>query len=500
MQQFWYTIKKVQGTDSYEFLLANKKCTINANVFRTILDICPRVEGVDFTDVPDDDIALTCLIDLGYKGPLNKHTNMFMDYMHQPWRTLAPIINKCLSGNTASNDKLKKYRIGILGRGSEGKKIVDDSQETIDVYEESEPEPKLSRKKTSSKRRAMKKVTISVEDNIIFDDPDTALELGKSISQTKAEEAKAEVARKVHATHARIVTKLAPEPARRRKSGKVTFDPLKKLKDVPYPTLAEQEAADIVQALKESRKSSRRQPGTEGSDEGTGSIPGVLDDSIIISATSGEGTSIKPGDPDEENDITKEKVILELGDEQDNEFFDDVKDDVKKDDKDGDADDEGDDHVIDTQDADDEDVRTKSDKYEIYKYKIRVRKDEDVEMENSKAEESDKGDEKVNDAAKKYAKNTSEVKDDTKKTELPPSSSSLSVSLGFGDQFLKISSDFSLVSTVKDFTDVDVSSLMDIPIQQETPQTQSPSVQKVPVSMIIEITVRSLLYGSLTLI
>nr|GEV09644.1 uncharacterized mitochondrial protein AtMg00810-like [Tanacetum cinerariifolium] len=67
MQQFWYTIKKVQGTDSYELLLANKKSTVNAKVFRTILDMCPKVEGVYFTNVPDDDIALTFLIDLGYK-------------------------------------------------------------------------------------------------------------------------------------------------------------------------------------------------------------------------------------------------------------------------------------------------------------------------------------------------------------------------------------------------------------------------------------------------
>ncbi|GJZ62776.1 hypothetical protein Tco_0618913 [Tanacetum coccineum] len=67
MQKFWYTIKKVQDTDSYEFLLANKKCIVNAEVFRTILDICPRVEGVDFADVPDDDTALTFLIDLCYK-------------------------------------------------------------------------------------------------------------------------------------------------------------------------------------------------------------------------------------------------------------------------------------------------------------------------------------------------------------------------------------------------------------------------------------------------
>nr|GEX31124.1 retrovirus-related Pol polyprotein from transposon TNT 1-94 [Tanacetum cinerariifolium] len=114
MQQFWYTIKKVQDIDSYEFLLANKKWIVNAKVFRTIFDICPRVEGVDCTDVPDDDTALTFLIDLGYKGPLNRHTNMFVDHMHQPWRILGAIINKCLSGKTTTNDKLRKSRIDIL--------------------------------------------------------------------------------------------------------------------------------------------------------------------------------------------------------------------------------------------------------------------------------------------------------------------------------------------------------------------------------------------------
>ncbi|GKD33355.1 hypothetical protein Tco_1248864 [Tanacetum coccineum] len=114
MQQFWYTIKKVQGTNYYEFLLANKKCIINSKVFRTILNICPRVENVDFTNVPDDDTALTFLIDLGYKGPLYKHTNMFVDHMHHLWRTLAAIINKCISGKMASNDKIIKSRIDIL--------------------------------------------------------------------------------------------------------------------------------------------------------------------------------------------------------------------------------------------------------------------------------------------------------------------------------------------------------------------------------------------------
>ncbi|GKE52916.1 hypothetical protein Tco_1488072, partial [Tanacetum coccineum] len=75
-----------------------------------------------------------------------------------------------------------------------------------------------------------------------------------------------------------------------------------------------------------------------------------------------------------------------------------------------------------------EDAKTESDEDDIYKYKIRVRKDEDEEMLNAKVEDSDKGDEEVIDAAKTYVEKNSEAKDDAKKTELPPSSSSLSES------------------------------------------------------------------------
>nr|GEW12417.1 putative reverse transcriptase domain-containing protein [Tanacetum cinerariifolium] len=45
-QKFWYTIKKVKDTKSYEYLLANKKFLVDADVLRKILDICPRVEGL----------------------------------------------------------------------------------------------------------------------------------------------------------------------------------------------------------------------------------------------------------------------------------------------------------------------------------------------------------------------------------------------------------------------------------------------------------------------
>ncbi|GKC12007.1 hypothetical protein Tco_1008789 [Tanacetum coccineum] len=436
--------------DLYKNFSCFKAFTISADVleifmqqFWMILDICPRVEGVNFTDEPDDDTTLAFIIKLGYKGLLYKHTNPFVDHMHQPWRTLAIIINKCRSRKIASNDKLRKSRIDILwgmfyrenvdypkliwedlafqiDHRKEKRsrrenmpfprftkiiinslpqfvRIGEDYQEYglailevmlndaikqsesyqmfIKYSTESEHEPEPVKRKTSSRRVVKKNVTIFDDDSIISDDPDIALELGKSINKIEAEEA--EATRQVHATHVRIVIQSVLEPTRRRKLGKVTSDPPKKLKGVSSLTLEEQEAADTMQSLKESRKTSRRQPSTGGSSEGTSTILGVPDESTVISATSSKGTK-------------------------------DQLDDEEKDDKEVDADDEGDDHISDTQDTDDEDDETESDEDKIYKYNIRVHKDEDEEMLNAEVERFDKGDEELRVA--KLEKDVSKLK------------------------------------------------------------------------------------------
>ncbi|GKA26149.1 hypothetical protein Tco_0712258, partial [Tanacetum coccineum] len=96
------------------FTISANKCRVDAEVFREILDICPRVEGEQFTKLQNDDDTLALLLDLGYKGPLHKYTNIYVDRMSQPWRTLAAIIRKSLSGKTTSNDRLRKSRIDIM--------------------------------------------------------------------------------------------------------------------------------------------------------------------------------------------------------------------------------------------------------------------------------------------------------------------------------------------------------------------------------------------------
>ncbi|GJS86590.1 hypothetical protein Tco_0769226 [Tanacetum coccineum] len=108
MQQFWYTVKKIKKTTSYKFDLADKKYIVDFEVFRKILGICLKVQGEEFVETPSKESLLTFLIELGYKSQLNKLPNMFVDYMHQPWRTLVAILNKCLSGKTSSNDHLRK--------------------------------------------------------------------------------------------------------------------------------------------------------------------------------------------------------------------------------------------------------------------------------------------------------------------------------------------------------------------------------------------------------
>ncbi|GKA75964.1 hypothetical protein Tco_0782342, partial [Tanacetum coccineum] len=332
---------QIKDTNLYEFKLANKKCLVDVEVFRQALDICPRVPGKEFIVPPPEEELLTFLIGLRYNGVLTHLPQMFIDHMHQPWRTRASIINKCLSGKTTNNGVLSRtkfVRIGedvqeygraipdtmltndikqsetyqmfikystcliplkkTRGKGSQGKKAaVSKKPASVEVSDESNSEP--SRKQISSRKVIKKKVLISAEDNII-PKPDVALELRKSMILT--ESAEEEAIRQVHATHERIVTESDPEPAKRRPSGiafrdtsnvskKISSDPSQKKKGIQTLTPKEQLAANTMQALKASRSQSL----TRGSNEGTGVSPRVPNESTVILTTSSEGTGTKPG-------------------------------------------------------------------------------------------------------------------------------------------------------------------------------------------------------------
>ncbi|GJZ51037.1 retrotransposon protein, putative, ty1-copia subclass, partial [Tanacetum coccineum] len=106
----WFTVKKIKKTTSYEFDLANKKCKVDVEQFSKDLGICPRVPNEDFVVPLSEESLINFLYELGYK----ELESRFVDHMHQPWRALATIINKCLSGKTSSNDILRQSRVRIF--------------------------------------------------------------------------------------------------------------------------------------------------------------------------------------------------------------------------------------------------------------------------------------------------------------------------------------------------------------------------------------------------
>ncbi|GKB83731.1 hypothetical protein Tco_0950626, partial [Tanacetum coccineum] len=104
-------------------------------------------------------------------------------------------------------------------------------------------------------------------------------------------------------------------------------DPSQKLKDVQTLTPEEQLTADTMKALKESKKTNRRQLGTGGSSEGTGSILRVPNESTVVPATSSEGTrseqesEYSDEDDNDDDDDDKSSDLEKTDDEEtDNEF------------------------------------------------------------------------------------------------------------------------------------------------------------------------------------
>ncbi|GJY08709.1 copia protein [Tanacetum coccineum] len=114
MHQFWNTIKKIGKTYAYDFKLDKKKYRVNTEVFCEILSICPRLPNQDFMELPSKDDLLSFIKELGYFGNCKMLSTIRTDQMHQPWRTFAAIINRCISGKSTGLDRLRESRTQIL--------------------------------------------------------------------------------------------------------------------------------------------------------------------------------------------------------------------------------------------------------------------------------------------------------------------------------------------------------------------------------------------------
>ncbi|GKD86520.1 hypothetical protein Tco_1357674 [Tanacetum coccineum] len=77
-----------------------KSHTVNLENFRDMLQIFPRLPGQKFEDLPFEEEILSFIRDLGHTGEIKVLTDVNVNHMHQPWRSFAAIINRCLSGKT----------------------------------------------------------------------------------------------------------------------------------------------------------------------------------------------------------------------------------------------------------------------------------------------------------------------------------------------------------------------------------------------------------------
>ncbi|GKB68015.1 hypothetical protein Tco_0929427 [Tanacetum coccineum] len=115
MHQFWNSVNKVQSSSSYRFKINNKKFKVDVEVFRDILQICPKLTDQPF-DIPSftDEEIMSFIYELGYTRNIETLPEYVIDHVHQPWRTFAVVINRCIFGKITGLEKLRLSIAQIL--------------------------------------------------------------------------------------------------------------------------------------------------------------------------------------------------------------------------------------------------------------------------------------------------------------------------------------------------------------------------------------------------
>ncbi|GKA04154.1 hypothetical protein Tco_0676935 [Tanacetum coccineum] len=108
MQEFWATASV--HNRSIRFKMNNKKHIVNLKYFREMLQICPKIRNQKFDEPPFEQEIITFLVSLDHSGEIRKITDVNVNKLHQPWRSFAAVINKCLSGEVPIKTKASIHK------------------------------------------------------------------------------------------------------------------------------------------------------------------------------------------------------------------------------------------------------------------------------------------------------------------------------------------------------------------------------------------------------
>nr|GEV56676.1 hypothetical protein [Tanacetum cinerariifolium] len=92
----------------------NKKHIVNMESFREMLHMCPRLPHQPFIEPLFEEEILAFVCFLGHSAVIRKLTNVNINKLHQPWRSFAAIINKCLTEKSSGYDNLRLSQAQIL--------------------------------------------------------------------------------------------------------------------------------------------------------------------------------------------------------------------------------------------------------------------------------------------------------------------------------------------------------------------------------------------------
>ncbi|GKD67042.1 hypothetical protein Tco_1309150 [Tanacetum coccineum] len=123
MQEFWVTVSRHHS--SLRFKMNGKSHTANVDNFREMLQICPKLPGQKFEDPLFEEEILSFIRDLRHTGEIKVLSDVNVNHMHQPWRSYAAIINKCLSGKTTALERLRLSHLVFQVENKNSKKNND---------------------------------------------------------------------------------------------------------------------------------------------------------------------------------------------------------------------------------------------------------------------------------------------------------------------------------------------------------------------------------------
>nr|GEW45113.1 hypothetical protein [Tanacetum cinerariifolium] len=414
MHQFWTTIKKIENLDVYNFKMEKKKFRVDTEVFREILQICPRILNQDFIAPLSEEEPVTFIQELRYSGRCNMLSAIHTDQMHQPWRTFAAIINREISSARKEHMPYPRFTKVIMNHFIYKDKTIF-MRNMIKLHTICD-DSLLGTLKFVSKTQDYQQYEALIPDDMINQDIKNS-EVYKTyydFATGKVPPRKARKYKKVASPSSKSSHVKEAEPI---KKGKKVKRPAKKSTTTPTTSVviidtpgvyvsmkkapakddrsksieilsdvALSEATQLKEATKRSKKDFHISQ-ESGSGEGTNFESGVPDEKHRKKSSTDEGTGTKPGVPD----------VPEYQYKSDDESWGDSKDD--KDDKDDDDNENNDDNKDYKEEEHDEEYESDDDNENVFEEEDDdLYKYVDVRSLGAEQEQERKCDEKMSDA------------------------------------------------------------------------------------------------------